>query len=256
MTETDAWASRFTEWADILEPEEEGGQGGQGGEGGQSGDNGEGDNSMEQLIRLLRTRESEVDLQIKTRSLTETEFSEEHIRTTTRDLADEQLTLSSDVDDITLENRVAVLHPILRQTGDLMRQVATDLGSALVGEQTDTRQTETVDNLTDAINILNESINEQSRQQSQSQSQATQEQMAFLMQMMTESAQASATPGNQGNPSPQDFSGENPANLVGDAAGSEGERRGVEQSTGAIQSFPTEFRDALQQYFDAIEDAY
>jgi hypothetical protein len=105
--------------------------------------------------------------------------------------------------------------------------------------------------------MINEQQQQQQQQQGQQQSAAGQ-QMAFLLQQMAQqqgmarSMSPSQTPGGSraGGSTDQAASA-----LQGGDEGRAPEARDVSQASGVTRQEPTEFRDALQDYYRAIEQS-
>jgi hypothetical protein len=108
--------------------------------------------------------------------------------------------------------------------------------------------------LSDVINLINES---QQRKNSSSPSQsASAEEMAFLMQMMalqnTPAQGMSATP--RGGGSLAGGTTERPSlPTLGDPSAKAADARTVNRASGSTANVPTEFRQALENYFKALE---
>ena len=106
--------------------------------------------------------------------------------------------------------------------------------------------------------------NEQAKKQSpkpqegEGEGQSSAEQMAFLMQMMSqpgkpgESMAINPTGGGNKSGGTTDKAGES---FDGNSSGKSGENRRVEKASGAASiSLPTEFRETLESYFKAVEE--
>lgn len=249
------WSNRFEEWATLLEPKSDPSDGSGAGQGG-SGE--KDDSALKQLLALLRIRERQVNIQGRTQLL------HEHIqeRTAYRDgavlLAASQGKLNRDISEQAVANGFPILEAPYNDAVTSMSDVESLLDRPRTDDVTRTAQDRSLANLTDLINLLNEEAKKQppsSSSQSQGQSPSS-EQMAFLMQMMM------PQPG-QGTPR-----GQQPgANMTGgstdralqaggnnaDATGKAGDGRTVRKSTGVPQNYPTEFREALENYFKALE---
>jgi hypothetical protein len=125
-----------------------------------------------------------------------------------------------------------------------VREAMDDADKLLRKPQTDQP---TVSAETYAINLLEAEIMEMVQQPNQSQSQSAA--MAMMMQMMG----MQANPKGGGN-----FAGGQPGDgnpdIGGDPRGAAGNPRGADRTAGReAQSVPTEFRDALQNYYKALE---
>jgi hypothetical protein len=122
---------------------------------------------------------------------------------------------------------------------------------------TDAAEVKTVENLSDMINLINEQAQKSQPKpgEQSAQSGASAEEMAFLTKLMSQGSPA-GTPGMQpsggGNTSggSTDRTGRS---VTGDVSGPNSATRGVNKAAGAIDSYPAEFRDALENYFHAVE---
>ena len=110
--------------------------------------------------------------------------------------------------------------------------------------------------MTDLVNLLNEQAKRSSSSSGKGQGQGSEE-MAFLMQMMApQPAQGSPrgqTPGANMAGGTTDRASEPGGNQ--DSGGKPGEERAVRKSSGVPQNYPTEFREALENYYRALEQA-
>jgi hypothetical protein len=248
------WASRFEEWAALLEPKPDSSDGGGAGQGGGEKD----DAALKQLLSLLRFRERQVNIQGRTQLLHE--YIQE--RTAYRDgavlLAASQGKLNRDLNGEAARNAYEMLESAYNDAVETMSDVESLLDRPRTDEVTRSAQDKSLAHLTDLINLLNEEAKkQQSSSSSQSQGQGenpSSEQMAFLMQMMS----PQAAPGMQGGQQPG-------ANMSGggtdrslqtgdvDGTGKAADGRSVRKSTGVPQNYPTEFREALERYFKALE---
>lgn len=245
------WSERFESWAAKLEPKSEEGSGSGSGEGG-----GEQDNSaLKQLLGLLRMREKQVNIQERTRLLDER--VEEKI--TYRDgavlLAASQTKLNRDMTKQAVENTFAMLEEAYNDTIVSMNDVEGLLDRPRTDQVTRSAQDKSIAFMTDLVNLLNEQAKRSSSSSSgQGQGQES-EQMAFLMQMMapqpSQGMQAGQTPGANMSGGTTDRASE-PGGSE-ESSGKAGEERAVRKSSGVPQNYPTEFREALENYYRALE---
>jgi hypothetical protein len=109
--------------------------------------------------------------------------------------------------------------------------------------------------LSDLINLLNEEAKKGGGQSGgKSKEQSRGEEMAFLMQAMA----PQPSPGMKGGKNPgANMSGgtTDRANQAasGNATGKGSDERGVKKSSAIPENYPTEFREALQNYYRALE---
>lgn len=248
------WANRFEEWAALLEPKSQGSEGGGAGQGGSG--NEKDDTALKQLLALLRIREKQVNIQGRTQLL------HEHIqeRNAYRDgavlLAASQAKLNRDISGEATQNGYPILEEAYNDAVTSMSDVESLLDRPRTDEVTRSAQDKSLANITDLINLLNEEAKKnQSSSSSQSQQQSmSSEQMAFLMQMMMPQPGRGMPGGQQPG---QNMSGGNTDRALNnekvDGTGKAGDGRSVKKSAGVPQNYPTEFREALEKYFKALE---
>lgn len=245
-----AWSDRLNGWADLLEPKSDSSGGGGGGGEGSSPD----EALLKELLGLLRAREREVNLRRQTVLLERQKPEATAYEQAAKALAATQEQVRETVSTIQGENPVPALEFPLQDIIDAMAGVEELLHKPQTDRETHLAQTKAIELLSDVINLINE---QQQRASSSSQQQrASAEEMAFLMQMMR--LQSSFGPGQGTNPQ----GGGNPAGGttdraaaagVGDPAGKMGEDRGVPRASGSTAPAPVEFRDALDNYYRALE---
>jgi hypothetical protein len=203
-------------------------------------------------MALLRVREGQVNLRERTRMLDKNPGEESIYKQSATKLRNTESELIDTVGGVQLANDDAELEPVLRDVERSMQTVESLLSKPQTGDPTIVAHNKAIDNLTDAINLLNEKAQKQS---SSSQSQQQGEEMAFLMQMMQ---QQNPKPGMQGGMTPgMNMSGGNtdmPANAQnGNATGKADASRNPRKAGGSTASLPAEFRDALENYYKALE---
>lgn len=244
------WSERFEDWATKLEPKGEESSGSGAGEGGGEQD----DSALKQLLGLLRMREKQVNIQERTRLLHER--VEEKI--TYRDgavlLAASQGKLNRDMSKQAVENTFAMLEEAYNETVVSMTDVEGLLDRPRTDEVTRSAQDKSISLLTDLVNLLNEQAKKSSSSSGKEQEQGSEE-MAFLMQMMapqpSQGMQAGQTPGANMSGGSTDRASEPGGNA--ESGGKPGEERAVRKSSGIPQNYPTEFREALENYYRALE---
>ncbi len=258
MTQQSDWADKFEEWAEVLEPKANDRDNSSQEDQKPPGEQEENQNKalMEMLINLLRMREKEIDIQLQTRLLNDGGVEKNEISEPAGRLSSEQLKLMAELDDMSQSNPIISLAPVMKEGSDLMLQVSTLLGEPRVDSATDLKQADTVNALTDAINIINEAVNNKPKPKSQKQQQAQQasaQQMAFLMQMMSQAPVPGQMPGTQGNPNGGDPPAGSPDSVTGNVAGNAPEERKVDRASGSLSEMPSEFRPMLEEYFKLLE---
>ena len=244
------WSQRFDDWATKLEPKGEESSGSGAGEGGGEQD----DAALKQLLGLLRMREKQVNIQERTRLLDERVAEKIAYRDGAVLLAASQGKLNRDMSKQAVENTFAMLEEAYNETVVSMTDVEGLLDRPRTDEVTRSAQDKSISLLTDLVNLLNEQAKKSSSSSGKGQGQGSEE-MAFLMQMMapqpSQGMQAGQTPG-------ANMSGGNtqrPSEPGGNAesGGKPGEERAVRKSSGIPQNYPTEFREALENYYRALE---
>jgi hypothetical protein len=221
------------------------------GQGG-SGEPPEEDTALKHLMALLRTREGQVNLRERTRMLDKNPGEETVYKESAKKLSDAEAKLLDNVDAVQQENDDQELEPALRESSRAMQLVESLLQRPVTDQGTIGAHNKALEKLTDAINLLNEKAQKQG---SSSQSQQQSQEMAFLMQMMQ---QQNPKPGMQGGMTPgMNFNGGNTdmaANAQnGNATGKADAARTSRKAGGSTASLPAEFRDALENYYKAIE---
>ena len=251
MRQLSVWSERFTGWADILEPKSDSSGGGGGGGGG--GENQQAEMLLKQLMALLRMREGEVNLRARTTLLEEKKKEDPRYDESVEMLYGEQRVLLKKLIQMQMDNLVPPLMEPLQEIYRPMLDSAMLLGEPRTDAPTVKAETETIQVLSDVINL----INEQSQKGNNSQSQAS-EQMAFLLRMMSQQQgqnmgmALSNTPGGNSSGGTTDQAA---STVEGDSTGKESDGKDVGKASGSImRTVPTEFREALENYFNAIEE--
>ncbi len=248
MQQLAAWSERFTGWADILEPKKEGGGSGGGG----SGEGGNQFNQLlNQLLSLLRLREGEINVRDRTLLLDQQKEEATRYAEGAKALYGAQRKHLKTVLDLQIHNQFPPLIEPFKEINESMQDVGSLLGEPQTGPPTQVAENKAVDVLSDVINLINEQA-----KQGGSQQMASQQQMAFLLQMMAPEpgqSQGMAVGRNAGQSSAGGTTDRPAAPLEGDARGQGAEARNVNKASGVIGNLPTEFRDALEDYFNAIE---
>jgi hypothetical protein len=247
------WSDRFNAWAARLEPknEDSGGEGGGEGGGGQQDDS-----ALKQLLGLLRMREKQVNIQERTRLLNEHTDEKNAYRDGAVLLAASQSKLNRDLSKQAVENAFAMLEEPYSETITSMTDVENLLDRPRTDDVTRSAQDKSIAHLTDLVNLLNEQAKRSSSSSGQGQGKGS-EDMAFLMQMM----QAQPAPGQSAGQTPgMNMSGgttdraSQPGN-IGESSGKPGEERAVRKSSGVPGNYPSEFREALENYYKALEQS-
>jgi hypothetical protein len=198
---------------------------------------------------LLRLREGEVNLREQTRLVDEQKTDESFYKEAAERLAGEQRQLMIGLHDVQRENRLKELELPLRESKEGMEQVGELLDKPATDESTAKAETGTIESLSDAINLIVENSKKDGGSQGGGESE-----MSFVMQMMSQEQSMSLGMSQTGGGS---FAGGStdraPMPMPGGAEGEQGEARSVKKAGGTTRNLPAEFRDALQNYFNAIE---
>jgi hypothetical protein len=243
------WSDRFQKWGEKLEPKSEDSGGGQG-----SGGKSKQKDLTEQLIALLRLRESEMNLRDQTTVLDQQKGDPATFKDRAVSLSDTQKKLGDDLGQIDRQVDLSQLEPAFVQTTGAMEKVETVLQTPETGKPANEAENKTIDSISDLVNLINEQAQHGKPQSSPGESSSAEE-MAFLLRMMQNSADAKAmatqpatglnraggTTDRAGNP------------VSGNASGKDAAARNVDKASGVIENSPAEFRDALDIYFHGIE---
>jgi hypothetical protein len=253
-TDLDEWSKRFGDWAKKLDPpkESEGG-GGQG-----QGSSQKKQDLTKTLVALLRLRESEFTLHDQTGLLESNHGNESDYKNSAKKLAESQKEIAQKLDDLGKENTIPTLMKPFVETYDALSDVQKLLEKPQTDKTTDEAQVKGLDAMTDLINLINEQVQRpppSSQPQQAQQQQPSAEDMAFLMQMMKNARESQSKPmpnaGEGGNTSGGSASAGAPIN--GNVQGRGAAARNVGKASGVIENAPAEFRDALENYYRAIE---
>lgn len=247
-----SWSERLIAWASLLEPKDSSSSSGEGGGGGGS----ENEALMKELLGLLRVRDREINLRHRTALLEKDKANQPAYLERAKALASSQVQIREEMGIIQGINPAAELEFPLQDIIDSMSGVETFLNKPQTDRETDLAQTKSVELISDVINILNEQQQRGSRSQSRQGAGPSAEEMAFLMQMMAIPASPGLStgmnPSGGGNLSGGTTDKEAGA-LSGNPSGKAGESRAVNRAGGSSANLPAEFRDALENYFKALE---
>ena len=235
----------------MLEPDGEGGGG--------EGEGGEGEDITEQLIALLRIRKGESDLRRHTKLLdAEKQEVGKELKERSDELGERQRELMVDLTDVQIELAKQPLNPLFDDAHTAMADAAGKLEKQDAGKETVGDETKAYDLVSDIVNLIVESQCQAcSKPGASSQSQATAAAMQFLLQQFGEGEKEGQGMGmssfgggsNQGGDT--DFNPPVPRTNVG--GNTPGERR-TRKASGWSGGLPSEFRDALENYFREIEE--
>lgn len=250
-----SWSERFDAWANALEPKRKDAEAASAPGSGEGGEDPMAEKLLKTLLGLLRLREGEVNLREQTRLLDQRQedaplyvFNADLLNGRERESMHELFRLQKGVP-------IAVLQQVFLDSFSSMKSVETFLTKPDTGVPTRAAETKTIELITDAINIINEQVQQQGGQSGSSSS--AMEEVAFLMQMMAQSGNQQMSMMDKGKSGGGSQAGgstdQKPGSGDGDATGKGAERRAVQKATGFSGQVPTEFREALESYFNALE---
>ena len=243
------WAVKFTEWAEKLEPKEycEGGGNGQG----------EGKKQVDMtkvLVALLKLRQAEINVRGQT-SLLEEQRANKTYKEAAKELLSAQKQLTANLHTLLVENLFEQLDAAFSETQKAMRETEALLSKPRTDAQTVAAENRAIENLTDLINLINEQAKRSNKSSPQSSESA--EDMSMLMQM------GKSDQLGQGMPSEKSGGGNTtggttdrvPGASSGESSGKAPGERKVARASGAVKNAPVEFREALENYFKAVEES-
>ncbi|MEO6184267.1 MAG: hypothetical protein ABIP71_14405, partial [Verrucomicrobiota bacterium] len=245
------WSERFEKWADKLEPEKVDSDSGES-SGGESPED-----MTKALLALLRLREKEITVREQTRLLDENKGDDTNYKERTGALSETQKKLAEDMTNLANENTIPTLVGTYHQADEAMEDVHSFLQKPQTDAPTLEAQVKAVDLITDLVNLINEQAKRLNPKPQEGESQSTAEQMAFLMQMMSQGNKPGKPMSMNPNGAPNQRGGSTDkigAESSGDVSGKSGDNRRVEKASGAAGiSLPAEFRETLENYFKALE---
>lgn len=241
------WTKRFGDWSKKLEPPEEESQGGEGQ--GQPKD----DKLLKLLLASIRLRAGEARVMQQTVLLEEEKARNPRHAEGTAKVAEQQRTLRGDLTKLQMNNDIEEAREFLLDTQDAMRDAETALFDKLTGEPAQKPENAALAHLSDLINLINEQAKRQ-KSSSQQQQQMTQAEAEMMMQMAQQEQQIGMKPGQQpGQNASGGTTDKASAGTVGDARGAEAAARRTGKGSGVTRQVPAEFREALEQFFKAVE---
>lgn len=247
------WAQRFNQWGDTLEPKTDKNSGGD--KSSKASGKKQAD-LTKQLVALLRLKQQQMTVREQTRVLEG--HKDSNYGETAQNLANRESGLASDLVKIQKEIDQSSFDSTFEEASAAMTAVKSLLQKPQTDKVTDGSEGKAVDLLSDLVNL----INEQAQRASPSQGQASDpqesqaEEMAFLTQMMKEAnenqpdspqathTQARMTSGGKGSAA---------LPVRGDVRGKAAGSRTVGKAAGVLENSPAEYREALENYFHAIE---
>ncbi len=242
------WTKRFAGWSKKLEPPEEESGGGEG----------EGQPKEDKLLKMLmaaiRLRGGEMRVLQQTMLLEEEKAQNPRYAEGALKVGEQQRALRGDLTKLQMSNDIEEAKEFLLNTQDGMRDAESALFDKLTGDPAQKPENDALLNLTDLINLINEQAKRQKPKDGQQQQQA-QAEAEMMMQMAQQEAQIGMKPGQQpGGPNQNGGNTDKAsAGTVGDARGAEAAARRTGKGSGVTRQVPAEFREALENFFKAVE---
>ena len=252
VEELGVWYARFRGWADLLQPKPQDSEGGEG-----EGESVPQDDMMKLLIGLIRMRADQDNIRGRTKLLEEQKADDPYYVLDARDLGADEGELVSKMGEMRRESQVESLAPLLGQAQEMMKAIQGQLGKPETGETVQQLEADTVQLLTDLINLVNEQ-SQQPPSGQQAQQPQQRESIEFLLEMVEQQAgEPGQMPGGQ-QPGTGPMAGDRTG--PGGRAGGEGLGRGQaarrsQRGSGqnGTRAVPTEFKQAFESYFKAVE---
>jgi len=225
IAEARDWATQLRAWADFLQEKGVGGGGGGGGGSPEQVD-------IEVLIALMRARVREESLREQTRLLDQGHRSNRRYSQDARKLSDKQYELARDIRPLERKVSSARARKLIEKVGGEMMNAGMYLRKPQTDKQTVAIETVIIELLANAI-------------------QATSGQSSAAAQSLMAAAGMSSSGGGSTAGGTTDQANQS---MGGDADGGVGDGRNVDRAIGVDRSsWPAEFRDALEGYFNSLE---
>ena len=134
-----------------------------------------------------------------------------------------------------------------------MRDAESALFDKLTGEPAQKPENAALAHLSDLINLINEQAKRQKPKDGQ-QPQTTQQEAEMMMEMARQEQQVGMKPGQQPGQQPNGGTTDKASpGTTGDARGAEAAARRTGKGSGVTRQVPAEFREALENFFKAVE---
>ncbi len=244
------WSKRFADWSKKLEPPEEESEGGGDGQG-QPKD----DKWLKMLMAAIRLRAGEARVLQQTTLLDEEKARHPRFAEAAERVGQQQRELRGDLTKLQMNNELEPARDYLLDTQDAMRDAESALFDKLTGEPAQKPENTALAQLSDLINFINEQAKRQ-KNKSQQQQQQQQAEAEIMMQMAQQEQQVGMKPGQQPSIGPNQNGGTTDKaspGTAGDAKGAEAAARRTGKGSGTTRQVPAEFREALENYFKAVE---
>lgn len=231
LQQTGLWAKRFDDWAAELEKS----QRSEGDSGESQGENEIPEEVLMRLLALLRLRQQEMNLREQTRWLEEHRATHQGYREDAIMLSLRQSVLKDETDKLDTDGTSRFLpkaHEAMDEAETLLQKPQTDKP--------------TVDAETDAVNLLEAEILDMVKMSDNPGQSAALSQMMEAMGMSAGARGGGYRGGGEAAQSDR--------NVTGDPRGAGADPRATERTVGRDpKSLPVEYREALQNYFRAVE---
>ena len=243
------WTKRFADWSKKLEPPEEESQGGGEGEGKPKEDK-----WLKMLLAAIRLRAGEARVLQQTTLLDEEKARHPSFAEAATRVGQQQRDLRGDLTKLQMHNDLDPARDYLLETQDAMRDAESALFDKLTGDPAQKPENTALAQLSDLINFINEQAKRQKSSSQQQQQQAQQE--AEMLMQMAQQEQVGMRPSQQPATGPNQNGGTTDKaspGTTGDAKGAEAAARRTGKGSGTTRPVPSEFREALENYFKAVE---
>lgn len=242
IEETERMARRFEEWAKMLEPPDDGGgSGGSGDSGGAGGGEGL---EPEVILGMMRARVVQEMLREQTRAADEAPVRQVTERMA-RAIGDKQQRLTLDFHELSAKTKNSQVAQFLGQLGRLSIEARIRLAVPDTGGQTIAVQTQIIEAIAAALQQKGSGAGQG---QDSAQGQGQQQGMASLSAV---GAGTEAGPQGGGSMAGGDTAGV--GRHIGPGSGDSGERDVARGARPDVSTWPVEYRDAIQAYYESIE---
>lgn len=247
------WSKRLSEWASRLEPKSEGEESSAASA---SGDSPSPDEAMmKQLMALLRLRDRQATALSMTQLLDKQRAEDAAYRDKARVLAATQGQISGDFRQVRVENRLPNLAQAYDDTFQPIQASAELLSKPQTDGVTQKAEQSAVEQLTDLINLINELTQNGPKSQSGA-SEPAEAEAEMMMQMAQQQGSTGMSMEAKDNPGPNSNGGTTNRRgepFKGSAQGKAANARTNQRIGADTKNFPVEFRQALENYFRALE---
>ena len=207
------------------------------------------------LLAAIRLRAGEARILQQTALLEDEKARHPRFAEAATRVGQQQRDLRGDLTKLQMKNDLDKARDFLLDTQDAMRDAESALFDKLTGEPAQKPENTALAHLSDLINFINEQAKRQ-KSSSQQQQQQAQQEAEMLMQMAQQQQQVGMQPGQQPATGPNQNGGTTDKaspGALGDAKGAEAAARRTGKGSGTTRAVPSEFREALENYFKAVE---